>query len=638
MEAIYSRPGPFLAKLVERDNIVFTLAGICLVKLLVFSLLVETPQMGWEWEIKTVPALLFSCLGLLALIFAPAFLFRRRKSQVYYCQVINGVITGFIIANRAYNLFFHSYISPETIMHSTEGISMLRALFSIMRFREFLWLVDFPLLYFFVQRRYAPPKEKSEEMPALFERLGQFAKISLIGFFVFAFSLNISSHEQRHPNVSLREGGMLLFYLRETTSYLAAEEEEVFSEDVQYIREWFEEHREEREEIEKETRRYFGEAEGKNLIVLQVEALQEIVIGKTINGQEITPNLNRLKEESVYFENCFDQVDMATADAEVLANLSLFPLTDVSVYMRYPGNHFNSLARTLRDSGYEDAATFHGFKREFYNRKEAYPNMGFNKYFSRRHYELDEMHNNLLGDKTFLRQTAAMMEDLEEPYYSFVITLTSHHPFNYLEDYDEIDVGEFENTIVGDYIRSIHYTDAAIGQFYDRLEDKGTLNESLLVVYGDHVAFNYSEIDWEALNEFFDADMREPVAQMKEHRVPLFYRLPGGNVSKVVDEKAGMIDIFPTTANLLGVQNHYLMGRDLLNTEEEMVILKRGSFLKDNYFYHAPTRTMHDLVEGGQRVVQEDHEHVQKAEKALRISEMIYQIDFFREIEYRSSH
>ena len=54
------------------------------------------------------------------------------------------------------------------------------------------------------------------------------------------------------------------------------------------------------------------------MLILQVEALQNNVINKTVNGFEITPNLNRIIGESIYFENCYNQVEMATADAEAL--------------------------------------------------------------------------------------------------------------------------------------------------------------------------------------------------------------------------------------------------------------------------------------------------------------------------------
>ena len=623
----------WLDKLAQRNNILYTLGSLCLLKIIIFSLSVETPQMGWEWEIKTVPPLLLASAGVLAILFAPAFLFRSRKIQQIYGIIINLALSFLIVANRVYNMFFHSFISPETVLHSHEALSMSQALFSTMRFWEFLWLIDLILLYFLVLRRYSAG-EVQPVVPFFYQRLKQSAVVFVVGFLAFAVSLNYTEHH-RQQNINLRESGMLLFYLREATLLAAREEEEkVFGEDVQAVKDWFDSHWEERGERDDEVLNYYGAAEGKNLIVLQVEALQEIAIGKTVNNQEITPNLNRIKEESVYYPNCYDQVDMATADAEILINHSLYPLSDVSVYMRHPDNQFNSLAHTLRDGGYKDAAVYHGFRREFYNRREAYPNMGFNQYFSRRHYELDEVYSGLLGDMTFLRQTVDLMEEeLNEPFYSFIITLTSHHPFNYLEDYEEIDISGYEGTIVGDYIQSIHYTDAAIGVFYELLQERGILDDSLLVIYGDHVAFHYNELDWEALNLFFGANMRDPLAQVKEHRVPLLIRFPGAEVSKVVQEKAGMVDVFPTVANLLAVNNPYVMGRDLFNSQEEMIILKKGSFIKDNYFYHAPTRTMHDLETGAYRIITEEHELVNKAKQALRISEKIYRIDFFREVQ-----
>lgn len=57
-------------------------------------------------------------------------------------------------------------------------------------------------------------------------------------------------------------------------------------------------------EIKKENlpdNEYLGMAKGKNLIYIQVESLENFVIGKTVNGKEITPNLNKLVQKSLYF-------------------------------------------------------------------------------------------------------------------------------------------------------------------------------------------------------------------------------------------------------------------------------------------------------------------------------------------------
>ena len=55
---------------------------------------------------------------------------------------------------------------------------------------------------------------------------------------------------------------------------------------------------------------------GKNIIILQLESIQEFVLHKTINGKEITPNLNKFLEENIEFSNMFIQSYSSTADSE----------------------------------------------------------------------------------------------------------------------------------------------------------------------------------------------------------------------------------------------------------------------------------------------------------------------------------
>ncbi len=624
---------PFVKNLFTKNNIIITHGAAVLLKIVIFSLIIETPPMGLEWEIKTIPVMLLLNGALLTLILSPAFLFHSRQGQGRYAIGVNIGVSFFILANRIYYMFFYSFMAPETFFISPEGLSMWQAILSTLQPREFLWFADIPLLYY-LDKKIAPrltevEAETSDEYKQESGRK-RFAKVAVASIFIFTLALNLQGDSHPQQNINLRKSGLLPYYLWETVVYVEEEEEEevIFEDEVAEIEEWFSERQERNPDLK--DREFFAEARGKNIILLQVEALQDIVINKSINGQEITPNLNELLEESIYFPNTYDQVDMATADAEVLANLSLFPIGDTSVYMRFPENRFNSLANNLLKHGYRDTAAFHGHEKEFYNRAEAYPQMGFNYYFSLEDFEKDEIHGGLLGDKTFLRQTVDKLNLLQEPYYAFVITLTSHHPFSYLQEYDEIDVGPYEDTIVGNYIKSIHYTDAAIGEFYELLKARGMLEDTLLVLYGDHVAFNYNEIDRAALQQFFDADMTDPVARFDEHKVPLIMRLPDGDVSRKIKDSAGMIDIFPTIANLVGVENKFLMGRDLLNTEESMVGLKGGSFRKEEFLYYAPTKTLHNLETGEQRMVDEDHEWVEKMQEKREISSLIYQTDFFR--------
>ncbi|OWZ82985.1 LTA synthase family protein [Natranaerobius trueperi] len=608
----------------DRHKIVLTIALISFLKIVFFSIGIKAPETDWDWRLLTIVIFIVSNLSIIFVLLTPTLLFKTRKKQIIYSILINFSLSFIIIANRLYNQFFHSYISLDTVSHSTEGLSMFQALYSTIRLGEIFWLLDIPILiYIFSKQHYNEINEKSKVSPPMKAVIVISVTILLWTPIMSIYTGNL----EHHQNIQLKESGLFMYYAKEaaTSAPLVEERQKEDIRNVQQIEQWFA-----NKAISEG--RLTAEMENKNLIVLQVEALQEIVINKEINGQEITPNLNEIFNESIYFENVYDQVEMATADAEVLVNLSQYPLDNVSVYMRYPDNKFHSWPHALKKEGYETAA-LHGHYGDFYNRDEAYPNIGFEKFFSREHYKEDEMHNDLLGDKTFLEQSVPYLEELENPFNAFIITLTSHHPFNYLESYDEINVDPYKDTIVGDYIESIHYTDAAIGKFYDEMEEKGLLEDTLIAIYGDHAAFNYNERDYEELNDFFSVNIHDPVERVGIHKVPFMIHDPSGGLnSKVIDEQAGMIDIMPTVGNLLGIENPYAMGRDILNTGEDEVILKEGSFIKDDIYYYSKTRTFYDLETGKEVEVENDEELIAQAEDTLDVSNLIYKTDYFRDI------
>ena len=113
---------------------------------------------------------------------------------------------------------------------------------------------------------------------------------------------------------------------------------------------------------------------GKNLIVIQLEAFQDFVINAEYNGQEITPNLNKLIDsDSIYFDNYFSNTGKGnTADAEFTSLNSIYPLINGEIYRLYEENTFNGLPWLLREQGYR-AFAVHGFEGEFWNRESAYP-------------------------------------------------------------------------------------------------------------------------------------------------------------------------------------------------------------------------------------------------------------------------
>lgn len=325
-----------------------------------------------------------------------------------------------------------------------------------------------------------------------------------------------------------------------------------------------------------------GHSKDQNLIVLQVEALQEFVIGKSIEGQEITPNLNKLIKRSAYFNNIFYQVSSGgTSDAEFLVNNSLYPASSGSAYYMYSGNKYNSLPQLLKNKGYTTAA-FHGYKRTFWNRDVMYDSLGFDYFYSDKDYELKTSLGLGLSDTDFLEQTVEKLKKLKNPYYAFLITLSSHYPYDDKKAYGDLYVGKLENTLMGNYLKTIHYTDEAIGLFLKKLEAEGILNNSTLVLYGDHNAI--AEANKDELLKFNNSEELSEIQWTKLQKVPLLIHFPQDKNRGIYENYGGQIDILPTLNNLFLLESKSFLGKDLFNTKENTVIFRNGSFI-DSFSY-----------------------------------------------------
>jgi lipoteichoic acid synthase len=341
---------------------------------------------------------------------------------------------------------------------------------------------------------------------------------------------------------------------------------------------------------------YSGIGSGKNLIVIQVEALQQFVINRSVNGQEITPNLNRLIGDSMYFDNYYYQVAAGgTSDAEFLSNNSLYPAASGAAYFLYAGNEFHSLSNELHTKGYYTAA-MHGYKETFWNRNVIYRSLGFDDFYSENDYSIDQVVGLGLSDQSFLTQTAQKLQGFQEPYYAFAITLSSHFPYEDVANYGDFNTGEYEGTFMGDYLKSIHYADAQIGMFLDQLEADGTLDDTVVAVYGDHSAITKEH----AAELYKFCGITEPgdLSWIELQKVPMIVHLPGGSLKGIDSTCAGQVDFYPTLANLMGIETKNVMGRDLLNSDSGAVIFRDGSFITEAVYYKAQDDIYLDAATG----------------------------------------
>lgn len=324
-----------------------------------------------------------------------------------------------------------------------------------------------------------------------------------------------------------------------------------------------------------------------NVIIVQLESFQSSVIGQEINGVELTPHLNKLKDETIYFPNFYHQThEGRTSDAEFLTLTSLHPIKSGSVYTQYAGNDFDGLPAHLRRYGYNTAA-MHAFERSFWNRDEMYEDIGFDTFYSKRDFSEDGQIGMALNDKQFLAESVGYAADLESPFFAFMVALTSHTPYEFPEELKKLELSNYEDELVKGYYHTIHYVDAAVGQMISDLKEKGLWDGSLVIFYGDHD----SGLTQKGTELAEDAGAENVVELFElDHGVPLFIKEPGSTAGKTNENIGGQIDIAPTVLDMLGIEPPYMLGDSLLDEQENVTAFRDGSF-RYNGFYYKPDLT-----------------------------------------------
>lgn len=345
---------------------------------------------------------------------------------------------------------------------------------------------------------------------------------------------------------------------------------------------------------------YYGIAEGRNVFVIQVEALQSFVLGNEYKGDEITPFMNSLlANDTLYFENYYYQIGGGnTSDAEFTVNNSLYARDDASCYIEYADNDYYGLPWLLRDAGYSTATVFHGYVADFWNRETAYVKQGFNDFISVEDFkqrddfsesEMWAMDGGGLSDRGMFSQTANIVSTYEEPFYSFIITLSTHSPFGIPLDERHVDADNPQPDLYTLYLQSVRYFDQTLEEFFNALKEEGLYENSVFVLYGDHFAISDSE-------EYLRNGVRETTGRdydvFDRYSVPLIIHIPGLGEAKTLDTVGGHVDVMPTLLCLLGIENdksvmfgHNLLAKDYEGIAYELTHLEKGSFFTKSSLY-----------------------------------------------------
>ncbi|HAQ0413812.1 sulfatase-like hydrolase/transferase [Enterococcus faecium] len=386
----------------------------------------------------------------------------------------------------------------------------------------------------------------------------------------------------------------------------------------------------------------FGIAKGKNVIVLHLESFQQFLINMKVDGQEVTPFLNSIfqNQATISFDNFFHEVGQGkTSDAENMLETGTFGLPQGSLFTELGSDNVFQAAPAIlgQKQGYT-SAVFHGNVASFWNRDHVYKNLGYDNFFDRSYFdESDEMLGYGILDKDLFSESVQYLEHLQQPFYTKFLSVTNHTPY-YTDDknfdFPSLNTG---NSTVDNYVRTAHYLDQSLEQFFTYLKKSGIYQNSIFVIYGDHFGISNTDNkdlasalgkDPDTWNEFDNAQMQ---------RVPLMIHMPGYTKGSVNHEYGGEIDVLPTLLHLLGIDDKdYLhFGTDLLSSQHDQVVaFRNGNFVTPKYTvlggkaYNNQTGEIIDTKAAG--IDEEISKDQEKVKTALSLSDKLNQENLLR--------
>lgn len=517
-------------------------------------------------------------LVIITLILSIMFLFKY-KGKMWTALIINVIITILFIADIWYYRNNGTFLSIRHLLHP-EIFNPIGK--NLINFRpvDLLFVIDF--IVFFILFKFDKLRKYNDKSRLSLRILKTAIVFSLSALIIFIshYIIDIKGTIPGQSFLRLSWAPFQTFsdmsplgYHGFDLKYFVGRNKELSDSDINDVQSWINNNKEDIPDNE-----YFGMLKGKNLIAIQVESLENFVINKKVYGQEITPTLNKLLSGSLYFDNIYEQNNSGTSsDCDLMVNTSIFPIRATSTFPTYPWTKYNSLQNILNNEGYTTIST-HAELPGSWNWAEPHKSFGADKLWDINEFNIDEVIGPGLSDESYLKQIANKIKSENQPFYTFIATLTSHGPFEMPEDKKLLNLPkELDDNMLGGYFQSVRYADEAIKLFIEELEKNGQLDNTVLMIYGDHGGVHkfYEE-------EIKDAPLNENWWQENDKKIPfIIYNkdLKATTISKA----GGQVDFLPTISYLLGVErskfDNTSMGRVLVNTNRNATILNNGDIM-----------------------------------------------------------
>lgn len=593
----------------------------------------------------------------------------KPKHQFKYFMTFSIIFTAVCLINSMYYTNYVSFASFSLLETSLQIVDVGDAVIqNVMELKDFCYLWQILALFFvnkyLKKKKYYNAKEEKKKYNFI-------DTIILSGAFLILFLTQLTAVDiSRITKQWNRESVVMEFgaYVYQTNDLIATVKSGInplfgYDKSAKEFREFYDN----KEEQGKND--YTDILKGKNILVIHAESIQNFVLNTSFNGVDVAPNLKKLASEGLYFSNYYAQESVGTSsDTEFTFNTSLMPASSGTVFISYYDREYVTIPKLLKEKNYY-TFSMHGNNCTFWNRQATHASFGYDKFYCYKNdYKIDETIGLGLSDKSFFRQSIPILDKINNKYqnwYGLMIMLTNHTPFTEIESISDYDVTMkynktnedgtvteevapyMEGTKLGSYFKSVHYADEALGQLINDMDSSGLLENTVIVIYGDHDAklkksefsrfYNYDpntnqEISKDDPN-YIDVDYYNYELNRKVPFIIWTKNSKGDKLlNKEIKEVMGMYDALPTLGNMIGIKSKYALGTDImgLNGKENIVVFPSGNWLTNKIYYSQGKNEYKVLDENG--VISNDYinDNINLSNKYINVSNGIIVHDLIK--------
>ena len=383
---------------------------------------------------------------------------------------------------------------------------------------------------------------------------------------------------------------------------------------------------------------YTGMLRDYNLIYICAESFSNLAL-----DENVTPTLYKMANEGIVLNNYYNSFKNTTTNGEYAFLTSLWP--DVSRNAKF-GTSVGSFAKSashympfgLGTVFSEQLGTvsrgYHNYRGSYYARDKSLPNLGFQCKF---------MGSGMSFTSAWPSSDLEMMKQSVDDYINddqfctYYMTFSGHGPYTsdnvmYNRNISTVRklLGDRSLTSIGrGYLACNYELEKAMAYLMERLEEAGKLDNTLIVLTGDHYPYYVYDNDRNSLAG------HKVETEFELYKSTCIMWMGGLEEPIVVDTPCCNVDILPTVFNLFGLEfdSRLLAGRDIFSNIPHYAALYNKNFITSDLLYNSSngeTTWLTEMNETPQFVENYINYYNNQVKNRYSVSLKIEDTDFYR--------